>query len=131
MSASISAGTKKKGRPRTTGKGQQIGVRLLPPNLSALDAWIARQPEPQPTRPEAIRRLVEKGLAAEDHHADPNAASLDHQIAEKKAAIANMPEPAGPSPEAALATMDKALAENDLVKLKNKRTRRKIASRKA
>jgi hypothetical protein len=41
-----------------------------------------------------------------------------------------LPEPPGPSPEAALATMDKALAENDLVKLKNKRTRRTITRRK-
>jgi hypothetical protein len=34
-------------------------------SLSRVDAWIAAQPEPFPTRPEAIRRLVEKGLAAE------------------------------------------------------------------
>jgi hypothetical protein len=31
-------------------------------HLAALDAWIERQPEPKPSRPEAIRRLVEKGL---------------------------------------------------------------------
>jgi hypothetical protein len=35
-----------------------------PHELTAkLDAWIAKQPEPQPSRSEAIRRLVEKGLA--------------------------------------------------------------------
>jgi transcriptional regulator with XRE-family HTH domain len=54
-------------------------------------------------------------------------ADLDRHIAEKEAAIADIPEPGGRSPEAALATMDKALAENDLIKLKNKRTRRKSA----
>jgi hypothetical protein len=30
--------------------------------LDALDAWIAKQADPKPTRPEAIRRLVELGL---------------------------------------------------------------------
>ena len=37
-------------------------VRMQPPNLSALDAWIAAQPDPKPSRPEAIRRLVERVL---------------------------------------------------------------------
>lgn len=36
-------------------------LRLHHPMLAVLDAWIAAQPEPRPTRPEAIRRiLVEK-----------------------------------------------------------------------
>jgi hypothetical protein len=30
--------------------------------LDALDAWIAKQDDPDLTRPEAIRRLVEIGL---------------------------------------------------------------------
>jgi hypothetical protein len=37
-------------------------VRLLPTPLDALDAWIAAQPEPRPTRPEAIRRLLAEAL---------------------------------------------------------------------
>ena len=41
-----------------------------------------------------------------------------------------MPEPAKPSPEAGMAAMDKALAQNDLVKMKNKRTLRRNAKRK-
>jgi hypothetical protein len=28
-----------------------------------LDAWIGRQAEPRPSRPEAIRRLLEQALA--------------------------------------------------------------------
>jgi hypothetical protein len=28
-------------------------------------AWIERQPDPKPSRSEAIRRLIEKGLAVE------------------------------------------------------------------
>jgi hypothetical protein len=49
--------------PPATGKGELIGVRLQPPSLSALDGWIAAQPGPQLSRPEAIRRLVEQALS--------------------------------------------------------------------
>lgn len=61
--ASIGVNTKRRGRPVTTGKGQLVGVRLLPPALAALDTWIARQPEPKPSRPEAVRRLLAAALA--------------------------------------------------------------------
>ncbi len=65
MAKSIGVITKKKrGRPVTTGKGTLIGVRLLDDPLSTLDSWITRQKEPDLTRPEAIRRLVEIGLKA-------------------------------------------------------------------
>jgi Arc/MetJ-type ribon-helix-helix transcriptional regulator len=38
------------------------GVRM-PPELEArIDAWIAQQSEPKPSRSEAIRRLIELGL---------------------------------------------------------------------
>jgi len=46
----------------TTGKGTLIGVRLSDDPLSTLDAWIAKQKEPGLSRPEAIRRLVERSL---------------------------------------------------------------------
>lgn len=40
------------------------GVRM-PPELEAkIDAWIEREPEPKPSRSEAIRRLIEMGLSA-------------------------------------------------------------------
>jgi hypothetical protein len=39
-------------------------LRLHPPLLTNLDNWIAGQDD-SPSRPEAIRRLVEKGLTAE------------------------------------------------------------------
>jgi hypothetical protein len=55
---SIRDNTKKRGRPRTTGTGQLIGVRLLQEPLSALDAWIEAQADPKPSRPEAIRQIV-------------------------------------------------------------------------
>jgi hypothetical protein len=51
---------KKMGRP-ATGIGTMIGVRLQPDQLAALDSWIEHQPDTL-SRPEAVRRLVEKGL---------------------------------------------------------------------
>jgi hypothetical protein len=63
MAKSIGVITKKRrGRPVTTGKGTLIGVRLSDDPLSTLDAWIAKQKEPGLSRPEAIRRLVERSL---------------------------------------------------------------------
>jgi len=52
---------KKRGSP-ARGKGEPLLVRLQKTPLAALDHWIARQ-EDRPSRPEAIRRLVEQALA--------------------------------------------------------------------
>lgn len=49
------------GRP-PTGQGTPVMVRLHHDQLAALDAWIADQAAPKPTRPEAIRRLFAYGL---------------------------------------------------------------------
>ena len=40
-----------RGRPRVN--ATPVNVRLPPAELDALDAWIATQPEPRPTRPTA------------------------------------------------------------------------------
>src|ERR1700692_1212521 len=64
MAKSISASAKRRGRPVTTGTGMTIGVRMLDDRIATLDAWIARQKEPDLSRPEAIRRLVEIGLGS-------------------------------------------------------------------
>lgn len=48
------------GRPRVD--ATPVTVRIPPADLAGLDTWIERQPEPKPTRPEAIRRLVEVAL---------------------------------------------------------------------
>jgi hypothetical protein len=53
--------SRKRRGPKPTGKGHLIGVRLLPEPLAALDDWISRQPD-HPSRPEAVRRLLDKGL---------------------------------------------------------------------
>jgi hypothetical protein len=39
-------------------------VRLQPDQLAALDRWISAQPDPKPSKPEAIRRLIERGIDA-------------------------------------------------------------------
>ena len=50
--------TQKRRGPAPTGKGTLIGVRLQPPQLAALDAWIDKQ-KATFTRPEAIRAIME------------------------------------------------------------------------
>lgn len=57
MPASPDKPKKKMGRP-PTGIGPVIGVRLYPDMQAELDEWIADQPDPKPSRPEAIRRLI-------------------------------------------------------------------------
>jgi hypothetical protein len=53
---------KKRRGPAPTGKGIQIQVRIQPNKLAQLDRWIANQND-RPSRPEAIRRIVERALA--------------------------------------------------------------------
>ena len=53
--------SKKRRGPVPTGIGTPIVVRMQPPALAALDAWIASEKDSL-TRPSAIRRLVEAGL---------------------------------------------------------------------
>lgn len=67
MTSSIRDNTKRRGRPVTTGKGQLIGVRLLPPVLDPLDAWIEAHPDPKPSRPEAIREALAEHLKAKGY----------------------------------------------------------------
>jgi hypothetical protein len=58
---------RKRGRPsgsRTTFIGPAIGLRLYPDQETQVNDWIARQDD-NPSRPEAIRRLVQLGLGAE------------------------------------------------------------------
>ena len=50
------------GRPRID--AVPIMVRVAPDKVAALDAWRARQDD-APSRPEAIRRLVEIALRSE------------------------------------------------------------------
>lgn len=54
---------KSRGRP-ATGRGHPVLVRLSDEQLASVDAFRDREDD-RPTRPEAVRRLVEKGLKAE------------------------------------------------------------------
>jgi hypothetical protein len=63
MGKSIRDIPKKRGRPQTTGRGAGILVRLHAEPLARVDDWAAQQHD-HPSRPEAIRRLVEVGLSA-------------------------------------------------------------------
>jgi hypothetical protein len=42
----------------TTSKSTPVMVRLQPDQLAALDAYIARQPDPRPSRAEAVRHVL-------------------------------------------------------------------------
>ena len=48
------------GRPRVD--ATVLTLRLMPTQIAPLDAWIAAQPQPRPSRPEAIRRILSQAL---------------------------------------------------------------------
>jgi hypothetical protein len=49
-------------RPETTGQSEGLPTRVDPEEISKVDAWINAQPEPKPSRSEAVRRLIDLGL---------------------------------------------------------------------
>jgi hypothetical protein len=53
------------GRKRATQTGVLVGVRMQPDILHSVDSW-RRMQDDLPSRPDAIRRLVELGLRRED-----------------------------------------------------------------
>ncbi|MDF7673534.1 CopG family transcriptional regulator [Acetobacteraceae bacterium ESL0709] len=59
----------KKGRPKVD--SEAVNVRLLRPALVALDDWRRAQGD-LPNRAEAIRRLIQKGLEAEQEKSGKN-----------------------------------------------------------
>lgn len=59
--AIASARKSSRGRPRID--ATPVNVRLPPEQLAPLDAWIAAQPDPKPSRPEAIRKLLDGAFA--------------------------------------------------------------------
>lgn len=78
--ASIPDISKKRGRGRPSTGGQMPGlmVRMPPDQLAALDAFIARESEPKPTRPEVVRRALTDfltGLGLMKHREDPEGAN--------------------------------------------------------
>lgn len=73
-------------------------MRLVPDQLSALDAWIAKQREPM-SRPEAIRRLVELGLAAKTSHEPYSKKSTDRAAEMAERQIDRLSDPSATSEE--------------------------------
>jgi Arc/MetJ-type ribon-helix-helix transcriptional regulator len=65
MSLSNPVQHKKKRGPPATGKTPIAALRLPETMSLQIDAWIAAQPEPRPSRSEAIRRLLAKALSRE------------------------------------------------------------------
>jgi hypothetical protein len=90
---------KRPGRPSTGGRKSGILVRLPVDQLETLDAWIGRQDD-EPSRPEAIRRLVELGLtvkptAKPSSRVAARAAELAAKVIDKRV------DPAAPAEEQA------------------------------
>jgi hypothetical protein len=63
MAKSIRVSRKYVRKNRPPEPGFNIGVRLQQPQLDQLDSWITKQAD-RPSRPEAVRRLLERGLEA-------------------------------------------------------------------
>ncbi len=57
---SIRDNKKVRGRPKTTGSGQLIGVRIQPDMLDALDKF--QTENSAPSRPEAVRLILRDSL---------------------------------------------------------------------
>jgi len=75
---SIPVDEKRRGRPPGSNFASAIPVRLTPAQRGAVDAWIADQPDPKPSRSEAIRHLlgdVLTGLGYLPHRDDPEMAN--------------------------------------------------------
>lgn len=53
-------------KPKPTPKpgNRAVQVRLAPTQVKQLDKWIARQPDPKPTREEALRAILRTALRA-------------------------------------------------------------------
>ena len=65
--SSIAGTNKSRGRGRPVVNSTAINLRLPPGQLAPLDAWIADQPDPKPSRPEAIREALAEHLKAKGY----------------------------------------------------------------
>ena len=63
MMSTINSAKKSKRRGRPKVESEPVNVRIIKSGLENIDAW-RRTQEDLPSRPEAIRRLVELGLKA-------------------------------------------------------------------
>jgi hypothetical protein len=101
MKKSISVNKKSRGRPKKKGGVYPVtAVRLPPEILRGVDDWASSQDD-APSRSEAIRRLVENGLAHSKSAGYPSAKSAERakQLAAKT--INGLVDPAAAPEEAA------------------------------
>lgn len=61
MAAQETLQPRKRG-PKPTGIGTPVQVRLQPDLLADLNEFISTEPDPKPSRPDAIRRLLSDAL---------------------------------------------------------------------
>lgn len=87
--------------------------------LEFLDGWIASQPDPKPTRPEAIRKLLAEKFEAASPH-PTTAESIVNKIGTLEAKAAELKSDGPPSPDKAMKAMRRAVVKNDIKKLKNR-----------
>lgn len=100
MTKSITVKPKKRGRP-ATGKDPLMGFRAAPVMRASVVKWAENQPD-KPSLSEAIRRLVEMGLASAAEQ--PRVLSTSKQCAARAAelagkAIDKRSDPAAPAAE--------------------------------
>lgn len=85
--------TQKRPRGRPKIDSEPIRLRLSRAELERLDAWIAAQPEPRPTRQDAIRHLLDDDSEAQQpgsgHGAEPTLAGLIARIRDNKRTAPN------------------------------------------
>jgi hypothetical protein len=102
-------------------QGEGLRARIAPRLAAIIDDWISAQPDPKPSRSQAIRRLVSLGLAASGFEAPSGETGLEERISRIQHRLAT-PAPSGPpSPEKGMAMLKRGLAENKLRGLKQRR----------
>ena len=109
---------KSRGRPQGSVKPPTAPVRVPEALLSEIDAWAERQPEPIPSRSDAIRQLLEHALADGGPRPAP---SVEQKIARAKRRIAKIAVPDEPSPRKGMAMLRRGKAEAGLAALKGKK----------
>jgi len=78
MAAQDFSAQKRIGRPPGRTRPETAPIRIPLQILVAVDTWIAAQPEPRPSRPEAIRLALKDwltGLGLLKHRDDPEGAN--------------------------------------------------------
>jgi hypothetical protein len=118
MAKSIRDTTKGRGRPKTTGRGVAVMLRMHPPTLTELDKWIAAQSTPL-SRPDAIRLAVDvwlKGMRCVPAHGAPESSNGHTE------ALSTTPR----GKTRAAEVVDKALAKIDAPPEEKERRKRRL-----